>query len=205
MLMDDVNKYDAERLRRLLRDLFGTVQELERMFPGRKFTPDGHLVGSFGEALAACHYALTLTPPSNPVVDAFSGQRAVQIKATFGNDCVAFYKKVPECVLVLRLNRNGTFEEVFNGCSDGIVAELAKRGPNDNNGQTQLRLSKLRELNIDAVNKLPKMNFEPKSPKDKLRALEEIAGKIEFFEGFDPKAEFAGARPPLTKEEKNDS
>jgi hypothetical protein len=33
------------------------------MFPGRHFTPDGHMVGSFGEALAAHHYGIELTCP----------------------------------------------------------------------------------------------------------------------------------------------
>ena len=36
----------------------------------------------------------------------------------------------------------------------------------------------------------------------KLDALLALAGKVEFFEGYDPEAEFGGARPPLTEEEK---
>lgn len=34
------------------------------------------------------------------------------------------------------------------------------------------------------------------------KSLFDLFGKIEFFEGFDPEAEFCGARPPLTDEEK---
>ena len=37
----------------LLGDLYRIVDRLEGLFPGRKFTPDGHLVGSIGEAHAA--------------------------------------------------------------------------------------------------------------------------------------------------------
>jgi hypothetical protein len=37
----------------LVSRLYEIVDELEEIFPGRHFTPDGHLVGSLGESLAA--------------------------------------------------------------------------------------------------------------------------------------------------------
>ena len=37
----------------LLASLYRIVERLEVLFPGRKFTPDGHLVGSIGEVIAA--------------------------------------------------------------------------------------------------------------------------------------------------------
>ena len=37
----------------LVQDLYSIVDRLEELFPGRRFTPDGHLVGSIGEVLAA--------------------------------------------------------------------------------------------------------------------------------------------------------
>lgn len=33
--------------------IYLAVAELEGLYPGRKFTPDGHLVGSIGEVVAA--------------------------------------------------------------------------------------------------------------------------------------------------------
>ena len=36
-----------------IKELFAITQELEAMYPGRKFTIDGHLVGSIGEVLVA--------------------------------------------------------------------------------------------------------------------------------------------------------
>jgi hypothetical protein len=59
--------------------IYRAVQELEAAYPGRKFTPDGHLVGSIGEVVAArelglnlgliCIPALTLDmTPSTPTV-----------------------------------------------------------------------------------------------------------------------------------------
>ena len=53
---------DRKRLPELICDLYQIVGELEAMFPGRHFTPDGHLVGSLGECLAAYHYSLELMP-----------------------------------------------------------------------------------------------------------------------------------------------
>lgn len=35
-----------------------------------------------------------------------------------------------------------------------------------------------------------------------LQSMFELAGKVTFFDGYDPEAEFCGARPPLTEEEK---
>jgi len=37
----------------LFQELYSIVDRLEELFPGRRFTPDGHLVGSIGEVLAA--------------------------------------------------------------------------------------------------------------------------------------------------------
>ncbi len=63
--------------------LYEIVDELETIFPGRHFTPDGHLVGSLGESLAAYMFGLTLTAASTTVHDAVTqdGVR-VEIKAT---------------------------------------------------------------------------------------------------------------------------
>lgn len=48
----------------LVRDLYKLVHRLEGLFPGRRFTLDGHLVGSLGEVMAAQRYALELLPAS---------------------------------------------------------------------------------------------------------------------------------------------
>ncbi len=48
---------------RLVGRLYDIVDRLEELFPGRKFTPDGHLVGSIGEVIAANLYGWELLPP----------------------------------------------------------------------------------------------------------------------------------------------
>ena len=43
-------------------EIYRAVAELEARYPPRKFTPDGHLVGSIGEVVAAEALGLTLYP-----------------------------------------------------------------------------------------------------------------------------------------------
>lgn len=45
-------------------DIYRAVDELTLKYPGRKFTPDGHLVGSIGEVVAAEALNLILYPAS---------------------------------------------------------------------------------------------------------------------------------------------
>ena len=44
----------------LIRKIYALVDQLETKHPGRHFTPDGHMVGSLGEAYAEETYGLTL-------------------------------------------------------------------------------------------------------------------------------------------------
>jgi hypothetical protein len=60
--------------------IYEAVAELEASYPDRKFTPDGHLVGSIGEVVAAEALSLTLHPASYPNHDAFGEGGDVQIK-----------------------------------------------------------------------------------------------------------------------------
>jgi hypothetical protein len=55
--------------------IYRAVAELEALYPDRKFTPDGHLVGSIGEVVAAEALSLTLHPSSHPGHDAFNARR----------------------------------------------------------------------------------------------------------------------------------
>ena len=76
---------DHDKLQSLVKQLYATVKELEAMFPGRHFTPDGHMVGSLGECLVADAYCLQLRAASNKGYDAVTEDgRQVEIKATQG-------------------------------------------------------------------------------------------------------------------------
>jgi hypothetical protein len=68
-------------------EIFRQVERLERAYPGRKFTPDGHLIGSIGEVIAAEAFGLDLLPASAPGHDARDESGAlVQIKLTGGKN-----------------------------------------------------------------------------------------------------------------------
>lgn len=84
------------------------------MFPGRHFTPDGHMVGSIGECLVADAYDLELMTASNKGYDATTktGEK-VEIKATQSKS-VAF-RSEPQYAIVIKILPNGTFEEIYNG------------------------------------------------------------------------------------------
>ena len=113
------------------------------MFPGRHFTPDGHLVGSLGECLAAYHYGLELLPASSPGADAVKDGRKIEIKATQAQSVAL--RSGPEHLLVLRLNREGGFSEVYNGPGDIVWKEFQGKA-RPSNGQFQISLSRLSAL-----------------------------------------------------------
>lgn len=72
-----------EMVAQKIKMLYRITQELEAMFPGRHYTPDGHMIGSIGEALAASYYGLELFPASEEIHDAKAADgRLIQIKAT---------------------------------------------------------------------------------------------------------------------------
>jgi hypothetical protein len=125
-----------------IRQLYALVGELEAMHPGRRFTLDGHLIGSIGEVLAAYHYQLELLPASAPTHDAKSQDgRLVQIKATQAN--LVGLRSEPQHLLVLGLDRQGHHFEVFNG--PGEIA-WAAAGKMQKNGQRPIRKNTLLRL-----------------------------------------------------------
>jgi hypothetical protein len=122
--------------------LYELVAELETAFPGRPFTPDGHLVGSLGEVLASHYYDLALLPCSTECHDARTTDgRLVQIKATQA-DRVAL-RAQPDHLLVLLLKKDGTTTEIYNG--PGTLA-WQHCGKQQKNGQSPISVTKLRAL-----------------------------------------------------------
>jgi len=131
---------DRENFPRLVNELYGIVRNLEAMFPGRHFTPDGHLVGSLGECLAAYHYGLELLPASTIGGDAQKAGLSIEIKATQRSAVGLRYQ--PEHLLVLQLDQMGGFKEVYNGPGDMVWKEFdGKTKPS--NGQYRIALPRL--------------------------------------------------------------
>jgi hypothetical protein len=107
------------RIPPIIASLYILVDELETLFPERKFTLDGHLVGSIGEVVAKYLYKLKLLPVGNQSIDALTldgSNRSVQIKLTAGNAVsLADYEDHPDLLILLTFDRESGFDEVYNG------------------------------------------------------------------------------------------
>ncbi|TGE31484.1 hypothetical protein [Desulfosporosinus sp. Sb-LF] len=126
----------------LIQEMYAIIHKLEENFPGRHFTPDGHLVGSIGEVLASHQYGLTLMPASFEKHDARSVDgRMVQIKATQGKSIGL--SSQPDYLIVIKILPNGLSEEIFNG--PGRLA-WDNAGKMQKNGHRPISAFKLRGL-----------------------------------------------------------
>jgi hypothetical protein len=132
-----------ERFPDILMKLYKSVDELEKLFPGRPFTPDGHMIGSIGEALAQYYYGVKLNRPSTQGEDGHAECGPVEIKTT-QRESVAF-RCEPKTLLVLKLYSNGDFEEIYNGNGSRVWA-LINTEKKPSNGQYQVKLKNLRRL-----------------------------------------------------------
>lgn len=140
-------QHDAAEIKKLIPKLFAITAQLEAAAPGRKFTPDGHTIGSIGEVLAACDYGLTLTTASSEGVDAVAPDgRCVEIKATCRekNMVVCLRSCKPDLhLLVIWIHRDGSHETAFNGPA---MLAWENAGPMQKNGQRPIGFQKLRRL-----------------------------------------------------------
>ncbi len=106
--------HEKERIADALRLIFDGIDSLKVAFPGKEFTIDGRLVGDIGEVIASLESDVDLF---DVLVKGHDGRtsdgRLVQVKATF-KDSLTF-RTVPDYYLGIRLYRNGTYEEIFNG------------------------------------------------------------------------------------------
>lgn len=132
----------VDEIPNLLKDLYKIVGRLEKLFPGRPFTLDGHLVGSIGEVLAAKRYGLELLPPGFEGHDARdTSGRLVQIKAT--QRARVGLTVEPERLIVLKILSDGTDVEVYNGLGSGPWKHAGKM---QKNGQRVISVKKLESL-----------------------------------------------------------
>lgn len=121
--------------------IYEATAELEALYPTRKFTPDGHLVGSIGEVIAAEALGLTLYAMSKPGHDAYDANGDVQIKMTGGNS-VAMYATCDRLV-VLRVISPKEAEIVYDGPGEVVWQQAGKMGKN---GQRVISLARIRAI-----------------------------------------------------------
>jgi hypothetical protein len=142
--LDLVSKppHAVESVPGLVGKLYSVVAEFETLFPGRPFTPDGHLVGSIGEVIAAHRYGLELLRPSSQGHDATSTSGLlVEIKATQGSSVAL--REQPNHLIVLHLSKLGEASEIYNGPGASVWAAA---GTMQRNGQRSISVTKLRTL-----------------------------------------------------------
>lgn len=135
-----------DRTTELVAQLHAITAELGDIH-GRRFTPDGHLVGTLGEVLAASMFGLVLAPPSTKGFDAVDRDgRKVEVKATYGTSVALRPSSHQEAddLLVLKLDVRGEPEVAYYG----PIAHVAER-PVQSNGQFSVALSTLRRLRLN--------------------------------------------------------
>lgn len=148
-----------EKAQKLVASIYRAVGELEELFDGRHFTPDGILVGSLGEVMAEIEYRIKLLPPNTPRHDAIEldTNRFVQIKTNQGKS--AYLREEPDFFIALKLLPSGEIEEIYNG--PGSPAwELALQVQPDRNGYHAIRHTYLRKKmkEIPLANRIQKRN-----------------------------------------------
>lgn len=143
-MTDEVNWVEV---RDLLDALYKSSGRLEAIFPGRKFTLDGHLVGSIGEVIAAYMFGLDLTPASTMGHDGIAPDgRRVEIKLTQGTSVAIRHE--PDHLLALYRPKGGPVRVVYNGPGARPWEAAGKKA---SNGQCRISLVKLSNLNRDVA------------------------------------------------------
>jgi Family of unknown function (DUF6998) len=122
--------------------IYEAVEAPSAAYPGRPFTPDGHLVGSIGEVIAAEALALKLVPPSTEGFDAIDSEgREVQIKLTstrgvsLNADC--------DRLVIMRIADRFYADLVYDG--DG-ASVWERAGKMQKNGQRRISFARMRDL-----------------------------------------------------------
>ena len=125
--------------------IYRAVESLTKRF-GRKFTPDGILVGTLGEVLAEEKYDLKLLPQKTKAFDAIDCfKREVQIRCNQRSTTPIKKGASKGFFLALKLRPDGTIEEIFNGPAS-IAHKLTVGRKADSAGFVALSHNKLRKL-----------------------------------------------------------
>ena len=142
-----------QSIRAIVERIYDAVGELEELYPGRPFTPDGLMVGSIGEVVAAERYGLELFTPGYPTHDGVAPDgRLVQVKATQGSSIGI--NEEPNFLIVLSLDRGCAFEEIYNGPGKRVWENASVR---TGYKQRQISVARLRSLNAEVsdVDRIP--------------------------------------------------
>lgn len=120
--------------------IFEAVKALEARYD-RKFTVDGHLLGSIGEVVAKEALGIALYPMGHPNHDAYDDAGDVQVKMTAGKSIAMYGPSVR--LVVLRVISNSEAEIFYDGPGELPWTNAGKEGKN---GQRVISLTKLNAL-----------------------------------------------------------
>lgn len=121
------------------------IDELETEYPGRKFTMDGHMMGSIGEVIAAKTFGFKLLPASSKSHDAICTTRGnVQIKITGIRGSRIIFNQ-PECdhLIVLKITSPTTAAVIYDGRGKPVCDALCKP---TSTGQRSISISRIRQI-----------------------------------------------------------
>jgi hypothetical protein len=94
--------------------ILGIVDQLRAVYPKKKFTLDGRLLGDLGECLVEDAYDVRLFEDLRKQHDGrTSDGRQVQIKATMQDSLTFPVDHTPDYYLGIQIHQDGTFTEVF--------------------------------------------------------------------------------------------
>ena len=115
MVKTEETDHSMEHVKDSVCRLVRIVADLEKEFPGRHFTLDGHPVGSIGEVMASYYYEIKLYEnPVEPVHDGTAPDgRKVQIKMTQRKRIIL--QEQSDYLIVMRLYPDGNIAEIYNG------------------------------------------------------------------------------------------
>jgi hypothetical protein len=129
-----------------VRDLLRIVAQLQATYPKKRFTLDGRLIGDLGETLVEGAYDVELFEGLEKHHDGKSSDgRLVQIKATMQRALTFPGDHVPDYYLGIKIHRDGTFSEIFNGPGRLAAKAIENR---------QLPKTNLHSISITALERL---------------------------------------------------
>lgn len=135
---------ELEFLKDEIKKLQTIVKNLEGKF-NRKFTLDGHLVGSIGEVYAKLKYGIGLHKASYKTHDGYLEDKTeVQIKMTQGSYIILSSK--PQRLLILKLTDGGDINELYHGDGNIIWEKATPNLKNDNRRISLYLIDKIKIL-----------------------------------------------------------
>ena len=151
-----------------VQQLIEIVKELEKDFPRRHFTLDGHLVGSIGEVMASYYYGIELYTASTVAHDGEVDGKKVQSKITQQEDIVINHE--PEYLIALYLIKNGNVYEIYNGSGKAPWDSASTRDSRNNRHMSENKLMELDQQvefsrRIKAIHDIEKLRIEHKNSK----------------------------------------